>query len=234
MNRKKKLARYKPRLYRSDDLLDILAEEIPIREKGLLEVLGLLARRKVLINPQASLRRPVLPDDQLLVNETQSDELEQTEPDWRIVFNDARQRMEHLSGRIDQVSVATPASDVQRATNREEEPAGIHNESHEQIPDLYWKASRFLVNPLEMIAAIISETYAEAGEDAVFADDEALIMIRDLLLDVDSTIIERTRGKNIAARDRRWLSLQMSSLPRTTERYESERHITTGGISDDR
>lgn len=30
MNRKKKSAHYKPRLYRSDYLLDILVEEIPI------------------------------------------------------------------------------------------------------------------------------------------------------------------------------------------------------------
>ncbi len=215
MNRRKKIARYHLKLYRSDDLLEILAEEIPVKEKGLLEVLELLARRKVLINPQASLRRPALPDDYLLVNEMQRDELEQTEPDWRTVCNDVRQRMEQLSCRIEQVA-ATPASDVRRATNREEEPAGIHNESHEQIPDLYWKASRFLVNPLEMIAAIISETYAEAGEDAVFADDEALVMIRDLLLDVDTTIIERTRGTNSAARDRQWLSLAASSPPLTT------------------
>jgi hypothetical protein len=234
MNRKKKLARYKPRLYRSDDLLDILAEEIPIREKGLLEVLGLLARRKVLVNPQADLRRPALPDDHLLVNETQSDEMEQTEPDWRIVFNDVRQRMEQLSRWIDQVAAATPATDVRCMLNSEAETADVRHESREELPDLYWQASRFLVNPLEMIASIISETYAEAGEDAVFADDEALVMIRDLLLDVDSTVIERTRGKNIAARDRRWLSLQTSSLPLTTERDESERHITTGGISDDR
>jgi len=80
----------------------------------------------------------------------------------------------------------------------------------------------------------MASTFDDLHQDAVFADDEALVMIRDLLLDVDSTVIERTRGKNIAARDRRWLSLQTSSLPLTTERDESERHITTGGISDDR
>jgi len=87
MNRKKKRVRYQSRLYRSDDLLDILAEEIPIKETGLLEVLGLLARRKVLLDPQVSLRRPALPDDHYLVNETRSNELEDVEPDWRTVFN---------------------------------------------------------------------------------------------------------------------------------------------------
>jgi len=70
-----------------------------------------------------------------------------------------------------------------------------------------------------MIASIISETYAEAGEDAVFADDEALVMIRDLLLDVDSTIIERTRGTNITARSLRWLRPAESSPSLTTERH---------------
>jgi len=220
MNRKKKRARYQPRLYRSDDLLDILEEEIPIKEQGLLEVLSLLARRKVLVNPQASLRRPALPDDQLLVNEKQSDELADVDPDWRTVFNDVRQRLEHLSCRIDQVA-ATPVQEARPVQREEAVPRATH-ESHEDLPDLYWKASRFLVNPLEMIASIIGETYAEAGEDAVFADDEALVMIRDLLLDVDSTIIERTRGTNIAARDRQWLSLAASSPPLTIPRYEPE------------
>ena len=220
MNRKKKRASYQPRLYHSDDLLDILAEEIPIKEKGLLEALGLLARRKVLVNPQAGLRRPALPDDHLLVNEKQSDELEDIEPDWRTIFNDIRQRMEHLSCRIDQVA-ATPVQET-RPVHREEAVPRATPESHADLPELYWKASRFLVNPLEMIASIISETYAEAGEDAVFADDEALVMIRDLLLDVDSTIIERTRGTNIAARDRQWLRLSASSPPLTTPRYEPE------------
>jgi hypothetical protein len=218
MNRRKRRARYQSRRYRSDDLLDILEEEIPIKEKGLLEVLGLLAQCKVLVNPQASLRRPALPDDHLFVNEKQSDELEDVEPDWRIVFNDVRQRMEQLSSRIDQVA-ATPVSEVQCATNSEEKLAGIQHASRKEMSELYWKASRFLVNPLEMIASIISETYAEAGEDAVFADDEALLMIRDLLLDVDDTMIERTRGTNITARSLRWLRSAESSPSLTTERH---------------
>lgn len=220
MNRKKKRARYQPRLYRSDDLLEILVEEIPIKEKGLLEVLGLLARRKVLVNPHASLRHPALPDDLPLVHETQSDELEQTEADWRALFNDVRQRLEHLSCRIDQVAAA-PVREARPVQREEVVPRATH-ESHEDLPDLYWKASRFLVNPLEMIASIIGETYAEAGEDAAFADDEALLLIRDLLLDVDGAIIERTRGTNIAARDRQWLRLQASSPSLTTPRYEPE------------
>ncbi len=177
----------------------------------------MLARRKVLLNPQASLRRPALPDDHLLLNETQSDELDQTESDWRMVFDDVRQRMGDLSRRIDQI--AEDSVPEVRPTNLEEELPRMRHESHEELPDLYWKASRFLVNPLEMIAAIIGETYAEAGEDAVFADDEALLMIRDLLLDVDTTIIERTRGANLAARDRRWLRLAECSPSLGAETY---------------
>ncbi|MCA1636082.1 MAG: hypothetical protein LC802_20925 [Acidobacteria bacterium] len=219
MNRKKKRVRYQPRLYRSDDLLDILAGEIPITEQGLLEVLGLLARRKVIVNPHASLRRPALPDDHLLVNETRSDELEDVETDWRTVFNDVRQRMEQLSCRIEQVA-ATSVREA-RPVHREEAVPRAPHVSPEELPELYWKAIRFLVNPLEMIAAIIGETYAEAGEDAVFADDEALIMIRDLLLDVDVTIIERTRGTNITAKSLSWLRSAESSPSLTTERYAS-------------
>ena len=62
----------------------------------------------------------------------------------------------------------------------------------------------------------MASTFDDLHQDAVFADDEALVMIRDLLLDVDTTIIERTRGTNSAARDRQWLSLAASSPPLTT------------------
>src|SRR4051812_10835227 len=41
------------------------------------------------------------------------------------------------------------------------------------------------------VAAIISRTYVELGDGADFADDEALLMIRDLLLNLDATIIKR-------------------------------------------
>lgn len=41
------------------------------------------------------------------------------------------------------------------------------------------------------VAAIISHTYVELGDGANFADDEALLMIRDLLLQLDDTIIKR-------------------------------------------
>lgn len=196
------MAPHKPRLYRSDDLLEVLADELPVREEGLLEVLRLLARRRVLLDPRASLRRPILPDDRPLVNEKQGEELGETANDWRADFADVRRRMEDVSRRIDEAAAAA-ASEV-RPAKREAEPSRRGDESREELPELYWKARRFLVNPLERIASIICETYAEAGEDAVFSDDEALVMIRDLLLEVDATLIERTRGTNLAAKDRRW------------------------------
>lgn len=46
-------------------------------------------------------------------------------------------------------------------------------------------------------ATILSRTYIELGDGAEFADDEALLMIRDLLLTFDSTIIHRARFRKI-------------------------------------
>jgi hypothetical protein len=51
------------------------------------------------------------------------------------------------------------------------------------------------------IAAIISNTYVELGDVAPLADDEALEMIRNLLLNFDSGIIDRNRFR----RHKRWL-----------------------------
>jgi coproporphyrinogen III oxidase-like Fe-S oxidoreductase len=53
---------------------------------------------------------------------------------------------------------------------------------------------------LNKIATIISHTYIEAGDGAEFADDEALLMIRDLLLTFDSTIISRNRFNRVTSR----------------------------------
>ena len=44
---------------------------------------------------------------------------------------------------------------------------------------------------LERMAAVIGLTYAELGDGAPLTDDEALDMIRDLLLDYDDHIITR-------------------------------------------
>jgi hypothetical protein len=52
------------------------------------------------------------------------------------------------------------------------------------------------------IAAIISRTYVELGDGAPFADDEALLMIRDLLLGIEGTIISRNRFKRITSKDK--------------------------------
>ena len=52
------------------------------------------------------------------------------------------------------------------------------------------------------IAATVSRTYIELGDGAPFADDEALLMIRDLLLRLDDTIISRNRFTRITSKDK--------------------------------
>jgi hypothetical protein len=54
-----------------------------------------------------------------------------------------------------------------------------------------------LYHLIERIAVVIGQTYADLGEGAMLADDHALEMIRDLLLDYQPEIIERNRGRHL-------------------------------------
>ncbi len=55
-------------------------------------------------------------------------------------------------------------------------------------------------NLANQIAAIISRTYVELGDGAEFADDEALLLIRDVLLAFDDTIMHRNRFNHVTKR----------------------------------
>ena len=57
-----------------------------------------------------------------------------------------------------------------------------------------------LVIFFQQVAAIIGKTYAERGESAQLADDLALMLIRDLLLDLDADIIDRHRNQKLPPR----------------------------------
>src|SRR4051812_19521483 len=48
-------------------------------------------------------------------------------------------------------------------------------------------------NLYDRIAAVVAQTYAELGDAAGLADDEALELIREMLLDFDAEIIDRNR-----------------------------------------
>ncbi len=114
---------------------------------------------------------------------------------------------------IPHASVGPSASplDHERRAEATRRPAEL---SAEELMELIERAPAApLVPPLDQIAAVICETYAEAGDDAVLPDDEALLMIRDILLDDDQGIIERNRGKNVAAWARSWDRL----LPRDSQ-----------------
>ena len=51
----------------------------------------------------------------------------------------------------------------------------------------------------DRIATIICQTYAELGDVAPLADDEALMMIREELLDHDPEILDRNRFRRLRA-----------------------------------
>jgi hypothetical protein len=50
---------------------------------------------------------------------------------------------------------------------------------------------------LEMIAIIISKTYVECGDSFHLADDEALMLIRDRLVQYSPSIIARNKSKRM-------------------------------------
>lgn len=52
----------------------------------------------------------------------------------------------------------------------------------------------------DRVAAIVGKTYAEQGDAAQLADDEALMMIRDLLIELDETLIPRNKNKRLSRR----------------------------------
>lgn len=52
----------------------------------------------------------------------------------------------------------------------------------------------------DKIAAIIGKTYPVMGDGAALADDEAIMRIRDELLELDAEIIERNRNKRLKKR----------------------------------
>lgn len=47
----------------------------------------------------------------------------------------------------------------------------------------------------DYIAAVVAQTYIERGEEAMLADDEALLIIRELLCAFDETIVLRNASK---------------------------------------
>lgn len=57
-----------------------------------------------------------------------------------------------------------------------------------------------LVRLPDRIAAIIGKSYAVRGDDATVEDDVALVMIRDLLDQLDPTLIERNKNKRLSPR----------------------------------
>jgi hypothetical protein len=56
------------------------------------------------------------------------------------------------------------------------------------------KAQR-LESLVRQIAAVVSQTYAELGDGAPLADDEALSLIRECLLNDDEQLIDRQRAR---------------------------------------
>lgn len=56
------------------------------------------------------------------------------------------------------------------------------------------------------IATVVGMSYAECGDAAKITDDEALMLIRELLLEADETVIERHKDMRLPRRLRNMLS----------------------------
>jgi hypothetical protein len=57
--------------------------------------------------------------------------------------------------------------------------------------------NRELRELVEIIALVIGKTYVERGDSFNLADDEALTLIRDLLLRYNSSIVARNKNKRL-------------------------------------
>lgn len=68
------------------------------------------------------------------------------------------------------------------------------------------RSEAWLNKLLGRIAVVIGMSYAECGDAAKITDDEALMLIRELLLEADENVIERHRGRKLPRRLRNVLS----------------------------
>lgn len=59
------------------------------------------------------------------------------------------------------------------------------------------QAASYLKFP-ERVAAIVGKTYAVMGDGFKLPDDEALTRIRDLLDELDETLVERNKKKRLS------------------------------------
>lgn len=66
----------------------------------------------------------------------------------------------------------------------------------EKVSDLEWQFDK-RKELVEMIALIIGKTYVERGDSYVLPDDEALVLIRDLLLQYHPGVVARNKNKQI-------------------------------------
>jgi hypothetical protein len=61
----------------------------------------------------------------------------------------------------------------------------------------WYSKSEALRRTVNEVAAIVSRTYAERGDYARLSDDDALILIREVLLRYNPTIIKRNKKKRL-------------------------------------
>jgi hypothetical protein len=71
----------------------------------------------------------------------------------------------------------------------------IYNKT-EEVGSLERKLKK-LNELVEIVALIISKTYVERGDSFVLADDKALELIRDLLLQHNPSVVARNKNKRI-------------------------------------
>lgn len=60
------------------------------------------------------------------------------------------------------------------------------------------------------IACIVGQTYVELGDEAKLADDEALLLIREILLHVDESLFESSKDWKLPRRYRRLLRVPVN------------------------
>jgi Mg-chelatase subunit ChlI len=60
------------------------------------------------------------------------------------------------------------------------------------------------------IACIVGKTYVELGDEAQLADDEALLLIREILVHINERLFEGSKNRKLPRRYRRLLSASVN------------------------
>jgi hypothetical protein len=165
-----------------------MAKSKPLPHRVFPETLGMLVSDSELERRERRVRRLLTLEELIRLNRRVDEFGEGRYPPG------TRMEMTFDAAALGQVLRLVTADLLRQGTFR---PTGTPEELKRQQREAQDRA-RKLQSLITRIAAILSQTYAELGDGAPLPDDEALRLVRELLLDDDEQIIDRERARGVA------------------------------------